>query len=367
MRTVRKKSIAIVSVVCAAAVGCSAAGRTAASPRPASSATGDSAPAAAATPALPDSIRLPADQAAHPDAENEWWYVVGQVEAGGHKFGYEVQIIPRADILGPGKPEIPPETIVSITDVTTGRFFTKTFGYAPDQGSFSATGLDASTPSASLSGPPDAMRLRATLPVGSIDLTLDAQGPVLYDNGDGVLPFLGGSSRYYSLPDVATTGTITENGHRYQVRGTSWLDHQWGDWNWADAQKWTWMGIHLSDGDSIALWDIFSSGRENSPATVLEADGKEQVVRVTPLAAGTSGFVTSAATGQRYGSKWLVRIPAIRLALTVEASPRLQEVRGLTGIDEAASMVTGSVAGHSVTGQARVEQFGDWQAANQPD
>jgi hypothetical protein len=46
---------------------------------------------------------------------------------------------------------------------------------------------------------------------------LDALGPVLYNNGDGVVPFLGGSTRYYSLPDIATSGTITESGHRYQV------------------------------------------------------------------------------------------------------------------------------------------------------
>ena len=321
-------------------------------------------PGTGATPALADSIRLPADQAAHPGAENEWWYVVGQVEAGSHRFGYEVQIIPRANILGSGKPEIPPETIVSITDMTTGRFFTKTFGYGPGQGTFSTTALDASTPSASLSGPLGAMRLRASLPAGSIDLRLDALEPVLYNNGNGVVPFLGGSTRYYSLPDVATSGTITESGHRYQVLGTSWLDHQWGNWNWADDQKWTWMGIHLSDGESVDLWDIFSSGREDSYATVLEPDGKELVVRVTPLAAGTSGFVTSAATGQRYGSKWSVRIPDLKLTLTVQASPRLQEVRGITGIDEAASTVTGSVAGHLVSGQARVEQFGDWQAGS---
>ena len=51
-----------------------------------------------------------------------------------------------------------------------------------------------------------------------------------------------------------------------------------------------------------------------------------------------------------------------RLSLTIQASPRLQEVRGIIGIDEAASTVAGRAAGHPVTGQARVEQFGNWQA-----
>lgn len=360
MRAFPRKSVAVGALVCAAVVACGAPPRPSAPP-------GNVAPGVIPGPATPPSypvfVTLPADQAAHPDARNEWWYVTGRVAAGGHTLGYEVQIIPRNDILGQHGPEVPPEVIVAITDVTTGRFYTKTFGYAPGQGTFSASTLDASTPNATLSGPLDAMRLRASLPAGSIDLTLDAKGPALYNDGSGLVPFLGGTTRYYSLPDLATTGTITENGHRYQVGGTSWLDHQWGDWDWAQDQKWTWMGIRLSDGISLDLWDIFSGGRERDYATLLAPDGSERVARVTPLAAGTSGFVTSPATGQRFGSRWQVSIPGPGLALTVQASPKLQEVRGLTGIDEAASTVTGRLAGAPVTGQAQVEQFGNWQGA----
>jgi hypothetical protein len=63
-------------------------------PPPAVQASGAAAgiPGSPAAPPFPTFVRLPADQAAHPDAENEWWYVTGRVEAGGHTFGYEVQI-----------------------------------------------------------------------------------------------------------------------------------------------------------------------------------------------------------------------------------------------------------------------------------
>lgn len=352
---------AVVAAVVATTLGAAdPTARTAAAPASAASAV--RVPGLATAPAFPAFVSLPADQAAHPSSQNEWWYVVGQVKAGQHAFGYEVQIIARSNILGAGAPEIPPEVTVSITDVTTGRHFTKTFGYGPSQASFSTTTLDAKTPSATLSGPLNAMRLRASLPGGTIDLSLVAEGPALYNDGTGLAPFLGGSTRYYSLPDVATTGTIAENGHSYQIRGTSWLDHQWGNWTWADDKKWTWMGIRLSDGVSLGLWDIFAGGRENAYATVLEPDGDERVVRVTPLAAGTSGFVTSPATGQRYGSQWLVNVPDLGASLRVTASPRLQEVQGLSGIDEATSTVTGSIGGAPVTGQAQVEQFGNWRA-----
>ncbi|MGP3917092.1 hypothetical protein, partial [Nonomuraea sp. 10N515B] len=58
---------------------------------PAPAGTGNQA-AATAVPAFPTFVHLPADQAAHPDARQEWWYLVGHVNARGHRFGYQVTI-----------------------------------------------------------------------------------------------------------------------------------------------------------------------------------------------------------------------------------------------------------------------------------
>jgi len=309
-------------------------------------------------------VSVPADQAAHPGFQNEWWYVVGHLRSGGHVFGYEVQVIAHSDIAGITAPLTPPEAIVAITDVTTGQYFSQAFVYDPSQGSFSTSALDASTPNATLSGPLNDMRLHAALPAGTINLTLDATGPVLYNNGNGLMPLMGGSSFYYSLPSLATRGTITENGISYPVSGSSWLDHQWGNWDWSTLQKWTWMGIQLSNGDRLDLWDEFTSGTETSFATVLHPDGTQQVVAVEPLAPGTSGFVTSPSTGQRYGTQWTVDIPSTGARLTVIASPKLQEVQAPVagGIFEGDSTVTGLDNGRPVTGQAYAEQIGNWQS-----
>jgi predicted secreted hydrolase len=134
--------------------------------------------------AFPTFVHLPADQAAHPNAAQEWWYVVGHLNAHGHRFGYEVTI-------GAGEA---PQSFIAITDKTTGEYYTQSQRYSPDQASFSTTALDARVPSATLSGPMDAMHLHATLPAGQIDLTLSARGPALYNNGTGLIPFLGGTS-----------------------------------------------------------------------------------------------------------------------------------------------------------------------------
>lgn len=93
-----------------------------------------------------------------------------------------------------------PYALIAITDKTTGAYYTQSRSYPPDQTSFSTTALDVRTPSATLSGPMDAMHLHATLPAGEINLTLSAQGPALYDNGTGLLPFLGARATTIRCP-----------------------------------------------------------------------------------------------------------------------------------------------------------------------
>ncbi|MEV0409004.1 lipocalin-like domain-containing protein [Actinoallomurus sp. NPDC050550] len=307
---------------------------------------------ATAAPAFPTFVHLPADQAAHPNAGQEWWYVVGHVNAHGHRFGYEVN-------FGGGKT---PQAMIAITDKTTGAFYTQSRSYSPDQTSFSTTALDVRTPSATLSGPMDAMRLHATLPAGEINLTLSAKGPALYNNGTGLMPFLGGTSYYYSLPSLASQGTLTENGHTYPVTGESWLDRQWGTWDWSTMKKWTWMPLQLSNGDRVNLWDLFAEGSEFPYATVLHPDGTHEIVAVNPLADGTSDFWTSPTTGKRYGTRWTVNIPALDAGLTVVAQPQGQELQSaFGGVYEGAAKVTGRYRGKPVTGQAYVEQNGNWR------
>ncbi|MEA2160318.1 MAG: hypothetical protein QOD66_2698 [Solirubrobacteraceae bacterium] len=315
-------------------------------------------PAAARSAAVPASgfptfVHLPADQAAHPSATEEWWYTVGHVSARGHEYGYEVQLVSA------GVAEL------AIDDVTAGKYYTQQVFYQPGQFSVSATKLDVRLPDATLSGPLHAMHLTATLPQARLDLRLNAKGPVLYDNGTGLFPFLKGSSYYYSLPDLQTSGTVTIGRKTSKVTGQSWLDRQWGTWDWTQLHRWTWMAIQLRNGESINLWDLFSTQGEQRWATVLHRDGSESLASISPVAKHATRFATSPTTHQRYAGKWIVEIPSLKTRLTVTATPTLQEIQArlpfTPGIDEAASTATGTYQGKRTTGQAFVEQFGIWK------
>ncbi|WP_254641810.1 lipocalin-like domain-containing protein [Streptomyces sp. BV129] len=306
-------------------------------------------------PGFPTFVHMPADQAAHPDAKQEWWYTIGHIQSGGHKYGYEVMLSRRGI------------TQISITDEKTGKYISENKMFKPEQFSASNRRLDVRMPNASLSGPIDNMHLKAELPEsrGTLDLSLKAVGPTLYNNGTGLFPFLDDTSYYYSLPNVQTSGTLTLDGSAKHVTGTSWLDRQWGDWNWDTLHKWTWMAIRLDNGQTVNLWDMSDDKGEKHWATVLSPNGKQRVVSVDPLAPQARNFVTSPTTGQHYAGKWTVSIPSMNTKLTVTAKPALQEIQAnmpfTPGINEADSSVSGTYQGRPVTGQAYVEQFGHWK------
>ncbi|MER5789967.1 lipocalin-like domain-containing protein [Streptomyces sp. NPDC001980] len=347
-------AVALAGVATAGSVGMSAAANAANSPARTMSQEA-SRPGPGDDPGFPTFVHMPADQAAHPNAKQEWWYTVGHIQAGGHKYGYEVQLS-RKGI-----------TQISITDEASGAYTSEQQVFKPDQFSTSAGKLDVRMPNASLSGPLDAMHLEAELPrhQGTLDLTLKAVGPTLYNNGTGLFPFLDDTSYYYSLPNLRTTGTLTLDGSARHVTGTSWLDRQWGNWNWDTLHKWTWMAVRLDNGQVLNLWDMFDNNGEKHWATVLSPDGTHRVVSVNPLAPQATHFETSPTTGQRYAGKWTVTIPGLNTELVVTARPVLQEIQAnqpfTPGINEADSSVRGTYQGQPVTGDAYVEQFGLWK------
>jgi predicted secreted hydrolase len=308
-----------------------------------------------AGPGFPTFVHLPADQARHPNAGIEWWYAIGHIRAGRHEYGYEVQLVAGGVAQ------------IGFTDVSSRTYASHQYLYAPNQISISTTALSVRMPDASLSGPLNDMHLTAELPnrAGTLHLRLRAVGPTLYANGTGLFPFLGGTSYYYSLPSLQTTGTLTMRGKSTHVNGTSWLDRQWGSWDWSKLHRWTWMALQLGNGQVLNLWDLFDAAGETHWATVLNSDGSERVVSVKPLAGRASDFRTSRATGQRYAGRWTVEIPALQARLTVTARPVLQEIDAgapfTPGINEAASTVAGTYLGRRVTGEAYVEQFGIWK------
>jgi hypothetical protein len=122
---------------------------------------------------------------------------------------------------------------------------------------------------------------------------------------------------YYSLTDLAATGTVTIGDERFEVEGITWMDHQYG--GWVQSTKWTLQDCQLDNGIRLSNFTKPNTEPvENVPAqsnvTVLWPDGMcsfESSI-TTPLAPSWT-----APDGSVYFPKMLVEIPALRASLTV--------------------------------------------------
>jgi predicted secreted hydrolase len=307
-----------------------------------------------ADPAFPTFPHLPGDLAAHPGIGWEAWYFVGHLCAGPHRFAYQIALTVGATGA---------ETNIAVTDLSTGAFHQKWTAFPLDQVSASASQIDVRMPTGSVAGTLSALSLHGILPDGDISLGVRATGPALYFGGTGFIPLWGTTTYNVELPYLAATGSVTLDGTKYPVTGTAWLDHQYFGGDFSKFKKWTWMGLTMDNGDRIALLDNYSTVDEDHAATVLHPDGSMEVAALVPLAEDAGDFWTSPATGKRFPTHWVVRIPSNGTRLVVDARPRAQEIvrtSAASGVYEGAATATGTYRGRPAHALAHVEMLGGW-------
>lgn len=215
-------------------------------------------------PVLPGvAVRLPADHGSHPEFRTEWWYVTGWLDADdGSTLGFQVTFFrTRPDVSQDNPSAFAPRQLViahvALSDTAHGRL-------RHDQRIARAThGLAGADPSdtnvwiGDWRLERDGGRYRARLDASDfgLDLVLErTQPPVL--NGEagysqkGRLP--SSASYYYSVPQLAVSGTVSRDGVPVQVRGSAWLDHEWSTALLEpEAGGWDWIGINLDDGGAL--------------------------------------------------------------------------------------------------------------------
>jgi predicted secreted hydrolase len=289
-------------------------------------------------------ITLPADHVSHPDYKIEWWYYTGNLDTReGRRFGYQLTF------FRVGVNQQPPSASrwavrdlhmahFAVSDLGGGRFHAfdrlqrdgagwagaATDRYRVWNGSWSAAAnADGS----------HQVQAHDQESGASIDLRLTNTAHSVRHGDDGYSrkgADPSNASEYYSLPRLVTQGTLAIDGHRYEVTGTSWMDHEFGS-SVLEANQigWDWFGLQLEDGRDLMLYqmrrrdgsrDPFSSG------TLLLPDGR--VVRL-----GRDDYTLeprdtwrSPKSGAVYPIRWHVTIPSQGLAFDVQAAMPDQEL-----------------------------------------
>jgi predicted secreted hydrolase len=126
---------------------------------------------------------------------------------------------------------------------------------------------------------------------------------------------------YYSLSLLNTRGSITVDGIKLPVTGTSWMDHEFFSGAMApDLAGWDWFSLQLADGREVMLYLLRQKDGSVDPAsagTLIDPTGG---VRPT-------GSWTSPHTRTKYPAGWEITIPEAGYRLTLTPTLPDQEIR----------------------------------------
>jgi predicted secreted hydrolase len=315
----------------------------------------------ASTP-VPRPVEIPLDEGSHDD-QLEWWYYNGHLTADdGSKYGFHYVIFqarqrgfPTAYVGQIGV------TDLGLTEHVEGsKFFLQS-----DAGT--AGDLELRSGDWELVIDESGHRLTGTIDGASLTLSLVPDGRSALHNEIGWLSLPTGWTYYYSWPRMRTAGTLITAGRSYEVQGTAWMDHQWGDfevpgfpagWQWFAIQfdDDTELMLNLSrneDGEKTDLWGTFVNDDGNTVALTEQDDG----IYIDILDTWTSSN-----TGGEYPAGWRIAVDSIDLELELWPVVDDQEIPStrLTPIVywEGTVSVSGTRAGSPVSGNAYAELTG---------
>lgn len=323
---------------------------------------------------------FPRDHGSHPDFRTEWWYFTGNVaDAKGERFGFKLTFFrnrmapPGADT--PASPLAATQVYLShfaVTAIDRGAHanFERIGRAALGQGHASETDFDVACQewhARRLAD--DTFVLSARDGDTAIELSLAPQRPFTIHGRDGVhvkAAVESQASHYISFTRMETSGTIVWNGIPHAVRGSGWMDHEFGSDQLATTESgWDWFGLQLDNGDDLMVYQLRTPEGTAKPdfhGTIVRADGS-----TAPLLSGSYTIEAtrrwrSPHTGGDYPIAWRIAIPSEAITLEVEATVADQEMRNprSTGFAywEGAVTVRGTKNGAAIAGRGYAELVG---------
>ncbi len=324
----------------------------------------------------PHRFTFPEDHGPHPGFRTEWWYFTGNLTtAQGQRFGYQLTFFRVALKPGPvarssrwGANEVFMAHF-AVTDVAGERFhYAERFsraalGLAGAGGNPLEVWLEDWS-ALETAANPWSVQLSARDGDVAVDFEVRSITPVVL-NGEGGLSRKGSepgnASYYYSIPRMETSGTIRIGKETFTVSGLSWLDREWSTSSLEhDMVGWDWFALQLDDGRDLMFYQLRRSDGAADPfssGTIVAADGTSRHLAGGEVQLAIDDWWMNPASGNRYPSRWRLRVPGEKLDL--EIVPRLADQELLASVRywEGAVAVRGISAG-SPGGSGYVEMTG---------
>ncbi len=330
---------------------------------------------------------FPRDHASHPDFKTEWWYYSGHLRTEqGRQFGYQLTFF-RVGV----DPSLRGDrrTRWTVRDLHLAHFAIsalqqRRFQYWERRSRGALGSAGASTGSLHVwngawvvKEDGTAQHLSATVEGYAIDLILTPIKPPAIHGKNGVsqkAEGLGRASHYYSLSRMATNGTMTFAGERYNVTGSSWMDHEFGSNQLTPSQVgWDWFALQFDNGKELMLYQIRRVDGQPDPhssASLIHPDGRVDHLPLSAFRLEPQEAWQSPKSGGRYPIRWRIQVPERRIDLTVQAAFPDQELdtRGSTQVIywEGSVTISGIAGGRPISGAGYLEMTGYAEPFRQP-
>lgn len=297
----------------------------------------------------PVPMDFPRDHHAHPDYKTEWWYFTGNLtDTDGQRIGFQFTLF-RQGISAPGTPL--PDSAWAVRDfgfghaalsLPAGKSFV--FDQVLERGSLgsaefpaagnSENGLLAKVGDWTVAlGPDGNFHMQAHGSDFSINLRASADSLPLLHGEHGLSRKAmapGHASHYYSLPRLATTGTITCMGKKHEVRGMTWLDREWASSPLAkDQVGWDWFALQFNDGRDLMVYQMRRADGSRDPSshgTLRLANGTGIHLDAKAITLTPTRWWRSPRSSGNYPVEWTLSIPDHGVHMRVSAVQDNQEL-----------------------------------------
>ena len=324
-------------------------------------------------------FQFPRDHFNHPAFKTEWWYYTGHLQAAdGKRYGYQITFFrvgteEGRNVANPSRWTVRDLYMAhfAVSDLNRQRFhFTDRLNRAALGAAGASTEvLKVWNGDWRLEMEENAHRLQAKDEKYAVNLILTPRKPPVVHGKGGVSQKGEGegyASHYYSLTRLQTTGTMTVNGLSTQVKGWSWMDHEFGSNQLREEHEgWDWFGLQLDNRVELMFYLMRQRGGHPDPhssGTLILPDGTSLPLTLSQVQIRATGTWKSLRSKATYPMGWEIRIPPHGVSLTLTPSFLDQELdtRKSTQVIywEGSVNLKGSYKGSSVTGQGYVELTG---------
>ncbi len=290
---------------------------------------------------------FPRDHGSHENHGLEWWYVTGHVYDGSaRRFGYDVTFF-RKTIDDPRVTQHPSQWALgqvyaahfALTDVEGGTF---QFSEKVSRAAFGKAGASSGRMKVwidrwvleSVTEDHQRLHLKARDATMGVDLTLTLRKPPVIHGQEGISrkgADPGQASHYYSLTRLATQGTVWVSGERFDVTGTSWMDHEFGSGESGEDQVgWDWLSVQFDSNMELMVYLLRNRDGSHDPAssgTLILPDATTTHLTRDDVIVRALKHWTSPVSHARYPAQWTVEVPSVQLRVTMTPVLADQELR----------------------------------------